>query len=320
MIIESSFKSSFPINNGHLETIIPYYFRKVEDPHYQRERLELADGDFLDLDWVISGNKKLVVISHGLEGSSRSTHIKGQVHSLEKNGYDVLVWNCRGCSGETNRLLRSYHSGISSDLNLVMSSVCSRYEEVYLLGHSMGGNITLKYLAEKGEDLPSQIKGAFVLSTPMCLKSSSYALAKGFNKVYTKHFISSLVKKVEQKNKLFNDSNYNLSQIKNFKSFQEFDDLITAPIHGFKDALDYWTQCSTFNHLSKISCATLIVNALNDPFLDGNCYPLEQVKNLSQVYLEIPDQGGHVGFLHKSSHNKYWNELRALEFFSGLKP
>ena len=131
MIIESKFKSSFPFNNGHIETIIPYLFRKVNGPRYVRERLELDDGDFIDLDWLKAKNKKLVIISHGLEGSSDSSHIKGQANYLFKHEYDVLVWNCRGCSGETNRLKRSYHSGVSDDLNLVVNHGIKNYQEVF---------------------------------------------------------------------------------------------------------------------------------------------------------------------------------------------
>lgn len=316
MIIQSKFKSSFLFNNGHIETIIPYFLRKVQEPGYERERLELDDGDFIDLDWLKGNNKKLVIISHGLEGSSDSRHIKGQANYLYKNNYDVLVWNCRGCSGETNRLKRSYHSGVSEDLKLVVTHAIENYQDVYLLGHSMGGNITLKYLAESSDNLSKKIKAAFILSTPTCLKSSSYELAKGFNKVYTRHFISSLIEKIELKNHKFDDLNYDIESIKSFTSFKEFDDLYTGPIHGFKDAEDYWARCSTYNKLSNISCPTLIVNAKNDPFLVGNCYPEAQVKDLPHIYLEMPERGGHVGFTHHSSENKYWNELRSLEFFN----
>lgn len=316
MIIRSEFKSAFPIAHGHLETILPYFFRKKPVLNYQRERLELDDGDFLDLDWLKKSNRSsLVIISHGLEGSSESSHIAGQARYLFSHGHDVLAWNCRGCSGEVNRLKRSYHSGVSEDLAVVIEHALKRYDRIFLLGHSMGGNITAKYLAERGDELSSAIKGAVIISAPLCLASSAKTLGSGFSTYYIRHFIDSLVVKVDEKNKLFDDHNFDIDKIKKFRTFKEFDDLITGPLHGFSDAEEYWKHCSTFHRLDKIACKTLILNAQNDPFLADNCYPEENVRNLPHVYLEIPTQGGHIGFVHFSKENYFWNELRTLEFF-----
>lgn len=317
MIIPSNYKPNFLLNNGHAETIFPYFFRYLPPVNYQRERIETEDGDFLDLDWIKTDRKKLVILSHGLEGCSQSSYNIGMSWFLSNNGYDVMVWNHRGCSGEPNRLKTSYHSGFSQDLNFVISYVNENfdYTSIDLVGFSMGGNITLKYLGEQGEHVPSNIHRAVAISTPVSLTDCSQALSKGISRVYTKNFIYRLVNKLEAKKKMFPDLNVETKKLKKLWSFKKFDDRLTAPLYGFKSAEDYWEQASSLPFLKNIKRPSLILNALNDPFLAGLCYPTEIVKDMECVHLETPERGGHVGFPQKGL-REFWSESRILEFLN----
>ncbi len=317
MIVSSTYEPNLLINNGHVETVLPYFFRYLPPVNYQRERIQTDDGDFLDLDWIKKNNKKLVILSHGLEGCSQSSYNIGMSWFLAKHGYDVLVWNHRGCSGEPNRLKTSYHSGFSQDLKFVIEYVINQrqYSSIDLVGFSMGGNITLKYLGEEGDRVPSQINRAVAISTPVSLTDCSRALSKGISRIYTKNFIFRLVRKLEAKKKKFPDLNVNTKKLKRLWSFKKFDDQFTAPLYGFKNAEDYWEQSSSLPHIKSIRRPSLILNALNDPFLAGQCYPTDLVKDLEFVHLETPARGGHVGFPQKGL-REFWSEKRTLEFIN----
>lgn len=315
MIIESDYKSSFKINNGHFETILPYFFRTLPRIKYTRERIETDDKDFLDLDWVDNGYKSLVILSHGLEGGSDSTYNIGMAGFLSNHKRDVLVWNHRGCSGEPNNLITSYHSGFSQDLKRVINHILKTksYKKIDLVGFSMGGNITLKYLGEEGENTPKEIHRAVAISTPVSLTDCSRALSSGFSRVYTKNFILMLVKKIEEKNKKFPDKKIDTKKLKRLWSFKKFDDRFTAPLYGYKNAEEYWEKCSSLPYLKNIQRQTLIINAQNDPFLHGECYPYKQTEDSEFVHLEVPTRGGHVGFPLKGL-REFWTEKRTLEF------
>jgi predicted alpha/beta-fold hydrolase len=315
LIPQSDYKPPFYLFNAHLQTIVPGLFRKVEGVHYTRERIDTSDGDFLDLDWSVKGNKRIAILSHGLEGDSYRPYIRGMVKELNANGWDAVAWNFRGCSGEVNRNLRFYHSGATEDLEEVIRHVLQKnqYQSIVLIGFSLGGNLTLKYLGEQSKNIYPQIKKAVVFSVPCDLQTGSLKMAGFGNKVYMTRFLRHLRKKVQAKAALMpdkiHDREYHL-----IKNFRDFDDRYTAPLHGFKDAIDYWTQCSSRNFLHTIAIPTLIVNAKNDPFLSPECFPENQVKELQHVFLEIPQEGGHCGFYAKDLHGKYWSEERAVRF------
>jgi len=315
MHVDSTFKTCFPVNNCHAETIVPYFFRKVPSLKFSRERIETADHDFLDLDWTLSGNKKLVIISHGLEGSSNSNYISSLGNYLQDQNYDLLAWNYRGCSGETNRLPCMYHSGASHDLRAVVNHVLKTksYESIDLVGFSMGGNITLKYLGEEGEGLNPTIKKALSVSTPVSLADCAEALSTGVSLIYSKHFIERIIKKLKIKQEHLPEFKPNFTYLKKLWKFEAFDNEITAPINGFIDAKDYWQKSSSLFYLKKIPIKTLIVNALNDPFLAKRCYPFAETKNHAFVDLETPSRGGQVGFL-EQGFNKVWIDRRIGEF------
>ena len=310
-----NYRAPFFFNNGHIQSIYPSLFRKVDSVNYKRERIFTPDDDFLDLDWSRNGSNSLVIISHGLEGNSSRAYVKGMVRAFNNKGVDALAWNYRSCSGETNRLLRRYHSGAYDDLGYVVDHVVKTgsYKKISLIGFSVGGNITLIYLGAAGKKLNRLIKSSVVFSVPCDLKDSSIELAKARNFIYMKRFLKMLHEKIRAKMELMpdriNDDNYNL--IKNFK---EYDDRYTAPENGFKDAEEYWLKCSSRFFIKDIKVPTLIVNAGNDPFLGGDCYPFDEASGNSNVILEVTESGGHVGFIEFNKENLYWSERRALEF------
>ncbi|MCK5097894.1 MAG: alpha/beta fold hydrolase [Desulfobacteraceae bacterium] len=310
-----SYKSPFLLNNAHVQTIIPSAFRKTSPVFYKRERVETTDNDFIDLDWSIVKSKKLAIISHGLEGNSNRKYVKGMVNALNKNGWDALAFNFRGCSGEPNRLLKSYHSGYTEDIALTIKHARQqqRYNEIALIGFSIGGNMTLVYLGRDKVD--PIVKKAGVLSVPCHLEDSSACLAKFKNTIYMKRFLRMFHNKIKEKMALMpgqiDDKDFN--KIKNFK---DFDDRYTAPIHGFKNAVDYWKKCSSKQFIPNIKIPTLIINAKDDPFLSNSCYPIKESENNKNVTLDMPESGGHVGFITFNKEKIYWSEQRIVDFIS----
>ncbi len=315
MLIPSEYQSPFPFNNGHVETLVPYFLGPSLDVPFQRERIFTDDDDFLDLDWYRANHDRLVILSHGLEGCSQSKYILSHSQALSQKGYDILAWNNRGCSGETNHNLKMYHSGASFDLRTVIKHVLIRhtYKEINLVGFSMGGNITLKYLGEEGDQLDPRICRAVAISTPVSLADSAMALSSGLSLAYSRHFILRLIKKLKIKEEMFPEFDPDIPSLKKMWRFKAFDDKITAPINGFKDADEYWDKASSLHFLETIPVPTLVLNALNDPFLKDRCYPFDVLKEHPNVYLEPPQSGGHVGFL-KAGLNESWMEERVLQF------
>jgi predicted alpha/beta-fold hydrolase len=316
-IIEKSAYQAPPLmSGGHIQTIYPSLFRKIDSRFYQRERIKTPDNDFLDLDWVKNGHRRLAVISHGLEGSSARSYAAGMARAMAGARWDVLAWNFRSCSGEINRQPRFYHSGATDDLSTVINYALEKgYGEIALIGFSMGGNITLVYLGERGASLHPAIKKAAVFSVPCNLADSSAQLAKPQNRIYMKRFLKMLHKKIIRKKALFPEI-IDDKDFESIKDFKDYDNRYTAPLHGFKNAEDYWEKCSSAQFIEKITIPALIVNAENDPFLSGGCYPREEAKKSEKVFLEIPSSGGHVGFISFNKTGNYWSEIRALQFLS----
>ncbi len=316
VITPSSYPSPFLLPGGHLQTIIPA-FREVKGIHYRRERIETPDDDFLDLDWAIAGSRRIAILSHGLEGNTQRRYILGMIRALHRRGWDALAWNYRGCSGEPNKKLRSYHSGETSDLHTVLSHVIARnqYSEIVLIGFSLGGNITLKYLGELGSQVHPLISKAVAFSVPCDLKSGALKLAQLSNVLYMKMFLRSLHEKVRAKVEIMPDQ-INDDGFGQIKTFYDFDNRYTAPIHGFKDADDYFAKCSSRQFIPAIRIPTLLVSARNDPFLAEPCYPFEEAKANPNFSLEAPESGGHTGFFTWSRDGEYWSETRAMRFLN----
>ena len=309
-IDRQAYRPPYFLFNKHLETIYPAVFRKVDLPAFTRERIHTPDDDFLDLDWLTHGSENLVIISHGLEGNSQRPYIKGMAKAFYDRGYDALAWNYRGCGEEMNRQLRFYHSGATDDLDVVVKHAASRYKSISLIGFSLGGNITLKYLGEKGSDVMPVVKNAAVFSVPLNLRTSCERISTRENFLYSNRFLKSLKNKVISKSRLM--SGIDIAGIEGITNLKDFDDRYTAPLHGFKDAAHYYQSCSSLYSLMNIQVPTLVVNAENDPFLSDGCYPRDI--NNPFIQFEFPKRGGHVGFAMFNQNGLYWSELRALRF------
>ena len=299
--------------NGHLQTIYPAIFRKKVVLPFERERISTFDGDFLDLDWLRNGKDTLVILSHGLEGNSQRPYMTGMAKMFFESGYDVLNWNFRGCSESMNALPIFYHSGATYDLDLVISHAAKNYSNIHLIGFSLGANLTLKYLGETSWKSKIHIKKAVAISVPLDLGGSCDKIDEFGNKLYAYNFLYSLKQKIRKKALHFPEK-LSIDKLSNIHSLRDFDNEFTAPLHGFKDATDYYQQCSSLYFLPQIKHPTLVLNAKNDPFLSRNCFPTNAGKYKATLYLEYPKHGGHVGFSPRTVKERFWSETRALEF------
>lgn len=311
-LVKSNYRSW--VKNGHLQTILPNLFRKIKFIEPRVEIIDTPDDDFLELEWYENKNTdKLLVLTHGLEGNAKRTYMLGMAKYFFNKGYSVLCWNFRSCGTTMNRQLRFYHTGDTTDITTVLNHCFTNYNysKIALVGFSMGGNVSLKYLGELGEVVNNKIKTVCAISAPVHLESSSRRMMKFENKIYMKRFIRFLRKKIEIKSKSFPDK-LSLEGYENVKNFKHFDDKYTSPIHGFINAEDYWTQASSLPLLHRISIPSLLINAENDSFLGKECFPIEIAEKSSLFHLEIPKSGGHVGFWTLEEFN--WAEKRAFEF------
>lgn len=301
-----------------MQTIYPSLFRKVK-VHYTRERITLPDGDFLTLDWVSNNSKKLVIVTHGLEGDSGRHYVTGMIRKFTQNGYDGLGWNCRSCGGEINLLPRFYHHGDAEDLRYVLNYAISKnkYEEVVLVGFSMGGSLTLRLAAEKPELLPKEVKRVVTASVPLDLPTSVVELNKPGKRFYMERFLKKLGKKIEIKSSMFpNHPILNVEGYSKIRNFDEFDTRYTAPLHGYVDARDFYAKASVKPILKNIRIPALIVQSANDPFLSPPCLNLGDAVSNSNLKLVILKEGGHVGFMQHDSEETITEQL-ALEFSEG---
>lgn len=315
-IIQSPYKPPFLFQQTDISTIYSGKIRKVSGVAQTRERLELADGDFLDIDWSYSAQKtqRCIIILHGLEGSAKRPYVLGTALIFNQNGYDACGMNFRSCSGEPNRLYSSYHSGKTDDLQTLVSHVIAKgYREIVIKGFSMGGNISLMYAAT--QTIPTEVKCVVAVSTPCDLKGASDRLLSTRNWVYSERFLITLTQKIKGKAIRFPDK-ITLSEIKKIRTLKDFDDTYTSKAHNFRDADDYYEQCSSLPYLHQIQVPTLLLNARNDSFLSESCFPYSVAEKSSNFYLETPKYGGHVAFY--DSDNVFYSEKRALAFCSEI--
>ncbi|GGC78735.1 alpha/beta hydrolase [Marinobacter halophilus] len=302
------------MRNGHVQSVWPTLFRNVPMPAPQTDIIATPDDDELHLDWYRQGSDRLAIISHGLEGHSRRPYVLGLARALMADGWDVLAWNFRSCGGVMNHQPRFYHSGATEDLHTVVShALGASYTNVFLSGFSMGGNLTLLYLAQQSERIDSRISGAVTYSVPADLAGSADMLALPSRKIYMQRFLRDLHGKMQQKAERF-PGLIDVDGFENIRTFHQFDDRYTAPLHGFKDAQDYWASCSALFRLKDIRVPALMVNAADDPFLSPQCFPESRKTLGAYVKVEMPKWGGHVGFVEHAKDGYYWSERRALDF------
>ena len=313
-IIPSTYRAKGLFQNGHFATIYSAKLRPNPTVLQERERLQLQDGDFLDIDWSFAETTTncVCILLHGLEGNAQRTYMKGQSKYLTAQGCDVAAVNYRGCSGELNLNYASYNAGKTEDLAAVVQSILKkdRYEHLNLVGFSMGGNLLLKYLGES-RSIPKEIKAAVAISTPLSLRGSLERLEDWYNYVYRTSFLIDLKKKYRLKMRQFPEK-MPMEDYKQIKSLLTFDDIYTSKAHGFKDAFDYYAKNSSLQFIPNIEIPVLILNAKNDSFLSPQCYPHELASHSKIIYLESPKHGGHVGF--HISNKSYYSESRVHQF------
>ncbi len=315
-LVSSNFEPPILFRNAHFSTIYSAKLRPSPSLIQQRERIQLPDADFMDIDWSFAKkpSQKVAVLLHGLEGNAQRTYMKGQAKILNENGWDAASINFRGCSGEANLSYQSYNAGKTDDLEAVIYSILKKdkYTEIDLVGFSLGGNLLLKYLGER-ETFPKEIKKAVAISTPLSLKGSLESLNVFSNWVYRNSFLINLRKKYKTKMKDFPEK-MTAKDYKKITSLFEFDNVYTAPAHGFKDAFDYYEKNSSLQFLPNIQIPLYILNSENDSFLSSECYPIDLASKMKNLHLEIPKYGGHVGF--HQTNKLYYSEARSLEFLN----
>lgn len=332
-ILESSaYVAPRYLRNAHLSTVFASTYRRVSGVAYTRERLELPDGDFLDLDWALgefsmadfrwrigsdgrlqSKIRPLAILTHGYLGSTTRQYMLGAAKAFKAAGYDVLAWNHRGLGGEANRTERVTTHGSTDDLGAVVNhALALGYADVALVGFSKGGNMTLKYLGELGEAVPAAIRSAVAISVPTDLDGSWSACRGTF---YEWYFTRKLRDFMAARRTVIPPERF-----REFARFRTLDDYTTeyiAPLFGWKDYRDYCDQCSALPYLSQIRVPSLLLNAKNDPVLSESCSPAELARQSDFVFLETPTHGGHCGFYEKSADNLYWMDRRAVAFVAG---
>lgn len=317
---DTPYQAPFWLPGGHLQTIIGALMAKPPKIQYHRERWELDDGDFVDVDWAdvppkTSAHKApIVIVFHGLEGNSHSSYAKSLLGAVINKGWHGAVIHFRGCSGEPNRLPRFYYAGDSKEIDAMLSRIKVMYPDhpVYAVGYSLGGNALLKWLGETGNS--SKISKAVAVSAPVDLKATAVALDKGLNRfLYTPMFVDSLRAKALQLSARF-PGLLDEKRVRRARTIHDIDNAVTAILYGARDATDYYHKNAAKPWLENITVPTLIINARNDPFLPEQFLPSAREVS-AQVTLDYPQQGGHIGFYSPFiSHEKSWLPTRIIEF------
>ena len=310
MITTSSFRPAWWLRGPHLQTLYPSLFRRRAHPVLQRERLELADGDFIDLDWCGDSSGPVVLVLHGLEGSLQSHYTGGILQALAASGYRAGLMYFRGCSGEPNRLARSYHSGETGDLASVLQHIRRRHRDtpVAVIGYSLGGNVLLKWLGETGSD--NDVATAVAVSVPFDLDLAARKLERGLSRIYQRHLLQKLRHSAAARSRRA-ALPLSAAQLGALKTFRQFDNAVTAPLHGFRDVDDYYNRSSSRAFLRGIITPTLIIHAQDDPFLPATAIPTGEMLGPATT-LELSAAGGLVGFIAgvRPGRPRFWLETR----------
>ncbi len=310
---DTDFKPAWWLRSPHLQTLWPVFFKKRHQLDLMPEQVELDDGDFVDLCWSKQSSGKIVLVLHGLEGSLDSHYANGIMYQLEQSGYRPVFMYFRGCSGRINRLPRAYHSGDTGDISAIVEHIKDKtgHYPYAVVAYSLGANALLKWLGETGDANP--VQKAVAVSVPFRLHDAAKRLQKGVSKIYREHLLSSLRKTyIEKFKQIISPLSVDVKQL---KSFWEYDDKVTAPLHGFTGAKDYYDRCSSRQYLKNIQIATRIIHALDDPFMYRTTAPDVEELNSHINFLPV-SHGGHVGFISGNTpFSTYsWSEKKIIEF------
>lgn len=315
-ILTSDFLPTIPFRNSHFNTMYRPLFMK-DVANYSRKRITTWDQDFIDLDFSLVGSETLVLLIHGLEGSSESKYMISTANYLNNKGLDTVCFNLRSCSGEDNLLLSTYHSGKTEDVEFVVNHLIDHYDykNIVIIGFSLGGNLTLKYLGEKSDKISPIIKGGIAVSVPIDIAAAEKEMDKFKNKLYLEVFFKTMKNKVLEKSHKFPE--FQLDKEKLFKAtkFKHLEHLYTVPVFGFESPEDYWKKASSKPFLSAIQKPTLLINSKDDTFLSKECFPFVKAENSTFFHFEAANYGGHVGFMtsFKPKENT-WLEARIARF------
>lgn len=313
-IIKSQFSPSWLLRNAHAQTVLASKIFKPEKFETIRERIEMPDGDFTDIEQPKGSSQHVVALFHGLAGSVESPYIQGALATLSSRGFHPILMHWRGSSGEPNRLARAYHSGASDDIQWFVDFLANRYKsaKLYAVGYSLGGNALLKYLGEQGSTSP--LTGAMAVSPPLVLAEGASKLNTGVARVYQRYLLDLLRTQHEKKRLLYPNLNLPVAS-PSLNTFWKFDDALTAPLHGYDGVNDYYKRCSARQFLPNITTATHILSARDDPFFTKAILPAEHELSSSTV-MEIANHGGHVGFLDNS---KRWLDEHVAQTLDSFK-
>ena len=321
---EDAFRPPWWALNRHVQTIWGPLFRS--DPlSLRRERLSTPDGDFVDLDWLdddrFTEDTPRLLVLHGLEGSSRSHYASGLLRAGRAAGWHGVVLNFRSCSGELNRLPRFYHSGETGDLAWVIGALVARGPGVPIgaVGVSLGGNVLLKWLGEVGREVPTEVRGAVGISVPFDVAASARLLDRGLRRrVYAANFLKTMRSKVIEKARRY-PGFVDVEAMRRARTFARYDRVVTAPLNGFRDEVDYWTQASSGPYLARIRRPTLLLASHDDPIVPASTLP-DPRRLPPDVRTEFTARGGHAGFLEGRWpwRARSWAERRAVAFLTAV--
>ena len=317
-ILTSTYEPPVGWGGGHRQTLWASVGRSVLNPYTEAASISTPDGEVLEAAWVRDANTAswppLAILSHGLEGNIHRAYMRGMARTLHSDGWDVLAWNLRGCGTAPPRTPTTYHSGKTDDLDCVVQhALHAGYDTLALVGFSLGGNLTLKYMGERGTNVDARIQRAVAFSTPVDLAPSAHQIGHWTNIHYTYYFLRKLRRTVRRKARHHPEA-ISTAPLRKVRTLVEFDDAYTASLNGFRNAAHYYAEASSKPHLTHIARPTLLVNAANDPFLPASCYPYTEAHAHPHFHLEVPLSGGHVGFVTASASGAYWSELRAAAF------
>jgi uncharacterized protein len=317
-IVKTKYKPPFFFRNRHIQSLYPTLIRKVTDIQYRRERIRTPDDDFIDLDWANEDNNEiLVILVPGLEASSHAKYIFGMIHAFSKKSWSSVVYNPRGLSGEANNQLIQYHAGKTDDFHLALEHIISKkiYKTLIIVGFSFGANMILKYLGEEKYTIPQEIKKVACGSVTCDITASAYQLD---GTIYFNYFMGKFKKNIILKGEKFPEE-FNLKGWNEIKNFRQYIERYVTAYNEFNDAIDYWYTTSCMHFLKNIKIPTLIINSKDDPFLTERSYPVSDAENNPYLYLELPDHGGHNGFILFNKENEYYLEKRFVEFIENEK-
>lgn len=304
----SNYKPFTFFKNSHVNTIYAASFKQHPQPQFRRERLHTPDDDFFDIDWLNRGSQQCVVLIHGFMGSSSSSYVRNAANYFYRNGYDICAINCRSASGEPNKKVYTYHAGFTNDFDQLVQHIQSlnQYQHIIPIGFSLGGSILLNYLCRVYDNGNDFIRCASAVSTPLKLVEGAFLLGQFSNSLYMYSFRISIQQLITSKKEQLTNFGIDVEALLKAKNFFEVDNLYTAKVFNFKNALDYYEQTSVLPHLPKLKIPTFLLNAKDDMMLGENSYPTELAKQHNALYFEASNYGGHLGF--NQSDEQYYNE------------